>query len=113
MARLRLGVALLLPSRGIVPFVAVAAAVYLLPPATIMIAVAALSHRVASRLRGQGLGGRMMAWALEEARRHGCASIELLTHASRTDAHRFYERHGFIPSHVGFKRALDPISGDA
>lgn len=62
--------------------------------------------RVNSALRGQGLGERMMAWAMDEARRRGCASMELLTHASRTGAQRFYERLGFPRSHVGMKRSL-------
>ena len=62
--------------------------------------------RVDSRLRGGGVGRQMMAWAMDEARRRGCASMELLSHASRTDAHRFYERLGFAQSHVGMKRRL-------
>jgi GNAT superfamily N-acetyltransferase len=62
--------------------------------------------RVDSTLRGQGLGETMMRWAMDEARRRGCGQMELLSHASRTDAHRFYERLGFAKSHVGMKRAL-------
>ena len=62
--------------------------------------------RVASALRGQGLGEILMTWAMDEARRRGCAQMELLSHASRADAHRFYERLGFEQSHVGMKRAL-------
>jgi GNAT superfamily N-acetyltransferase len=62
--------------------------------------------RVSSSLRGQGLGEAMMAWAMDEARRRGCKQMELLSHASRDAAHRFYERLGFVKSHVGMKRAL-------
>lgn len=62
--------------------------------------------RIAGARRGQGLGGEMMAWALDEARRRGCGIIELLTHNSRVDAQRFYERLGFTPSHVGMRRRL-------
>jgi GNAT superfamily N-acetyltransferase len=62
--------------------------------------------RVSSSLRGQGVGEQMMAWAMDEARRRGCANIELFTHASRTDAQRFYERLGFPRSHVGMKQSL-------
>ena len=62
--------------------------------------------RVDSSLRGQGLGEQMMTWAMDEARRRGCASMELLSHASRDGAHRFYERLGFPKSHVGMKRSL-------
>ena len=62
--------------------------------------------RVDSRRRGQGLGEQMMRWAMDEARRRGCTSMELLSHASREAAQRFYERLGFVKSHVGMKRAL-------
>jgi len=62
--------------------------------------------RVSSALRGQGLGEQMMTWAMDQARACGCASMELLTHASREGAQRFYERLGFARSHVGMKRSL-------
>ena len=62
--------------------------------------------RVSSSLRGQRLGEAMMAWAMDEARARGCTQMELLSHASREAAHRFYERLGFVKSHVGMKRAL-------
>ncbi len=62
--------------------------------------------RVESGLRGRGLGEQMMAWAMDEARARGCASMELLSHASREAAHRFYEKLGFAKSHVGMKRGL-------
>ena len=29
--------------------------------------------------------------------------VQLTSDAARVDAHRFYERLGFVPSHVGFK----------
>ena len=62
--------------------------------------------RVASSLRGQGLGRIMLDWAMAEAKRRGCRDIELFTHASRTEAQRFYDRLGFDRSHVGMKRKL-------
>ena len=62
--------------------------------------------RIHSRLRDRGLGSQMLSWAMDEARRRGCASMELLSHASREDARRFYERHGFEATHVGMKRGL-------
>ena len=62
--------------------------------------------RVEAAQRGQGVGQDFMAWAMEAARNHGCASIELLTHNTRTDAQRFYEQLGFTASHLGMKRAL-------
>lgn len=62
--------------------------------------------RVASGRRGQGLGARMMQWAVEECRRRGCRMVQLTTDKSRADAHRFYERLGFKPSHAGYKMDL-------
>ena len=62
--------------------------------------------RVASHLRGQGLGRRIIAQAIELARARGCRSVELLSHKARADAHRFYQQLGFVESHVGMKLAL-------
>ena len=62
--------------------------------------------RVASTLRGHGLGATMMLWAMDEARRRGCRQMELLSHVSREAAQRFYERLGFVKSHAGMKRGL-------
>jgi GNAT superfamily N-acetyltransferase len=62
--------------------------------------------RVADAARGGGLGGAMIGWAIEEARRRGCALVQLTTDKSRTDAHRFYQRLGFVASHEGMKLAL-------
>jgi GNAT superfamily N-acetyltransferase len=64
--------------------------------------------RVATNERGHGLGTWMMRWAIAEAERRGCRIVQLTSHASRTDAHRFYEKLGFAQSHVGFKLTLDP-----
>jgi GNAT superfamily N-acetyltransferase len=47
-----------------------------------------------------------MQWAVEECRRRGCRMVQLTTDKSRTDAHRFYERLGFKPSHAGYKMDL-------
>ncbi|AKH83431.1 GNAT family acetyltransferase [Streptomyces sp. CNQ-509] len=62
--------------------------------------------RVHREERGGGLGTQLIEWAVEEARRRGCAVVQLTSDATRTDAHRFYERLGFAASHVGFKRML-------
>jgi GNAT superfamily N-acetyltransferase len=58
---------------------------------------------VRSDRRGGGLGAAMVTWAVEEARRRGCALVQLTSQKRRTDAHRFYERLGFARSHDGFK----------
>jgi GNAT superfamily N-acetyltransferase len=62
--------------------------------------------RVAGDERGSGLGTALLRWAVDEARRQGCVLVQLTSDSSRADAHRFYERLGFAPSHVGFKLAL-------
>jgi GNAT superfamily N-acetyltransferase len=62
--------------------------------------------RVAARFRGSGLGRAMLGWAIDEARRRGCALVQLTSDKSRADAHRFYQRLGFVASHEGMKLAL-------
>lgn len=62
--------------------------------------------RVASQLRGQGIGARMMKAAIDEAKRRGCARVQLTSNKQRLAAHRFYERLGFIASHEGMKLQL-------
>ncbi|MFF1512708.1 GNAT family N-acetyltransferase [Streptomyces sp. NPDC058305] len=62
--------------------------------------------RIHADERGSGLGTQLIEWAIDESRRQGCQLVQLTSDASRTDAHRFYERLGFEASHVGFKLAL-------
>jgi GNAT superfamily N-acetyltransferase len=62
--------------------------------------------RVAQGSQGSGLGTAMIGWAIDEARRRGCALVQLTTDKSRLDAHRFYQRLGFVASHEGMKLAL-------
>ncbi|TRW45227.1 GNAT family N-acetyltransferase [Georgenia yuyongxinii] len=62
--------------------------------------------RVGATRRGQGLGRMMVGWAIEEARRRGCALVQLTTDKRRTDAQRFYGRMGFVASHEGMKLFL-------
>jgi ribosomal protein S18 acetylase RimI-like enzyme len=57
--------------------------------------------RVARHCRSRGIGEQLVQWALAEARGKGCKLVELLTHHTRVDAQRFYERLGFARSHVG------------
>ena len=64
------------------------------------------SVRVASRLRGRGLGGQLVGWVIDDARRRGCARVELTSNAKRIGARRFYEGLGFTPSHIGMKLYL-------
>lgn len=64
------------------------------------------SVHVAEAFRGQRIGEAMMTWAIAEARRLGCKRIQLTSNKSRLDAHRFYERLGFVKSHEGIKLNL-------
>ena len=65
--------------------------------------------RVSDALRGQGVGALMIQWAIEQARGRGCSLVQLTTDKSRTAAHRFYERLGFVASHEGMKLPLQPV----
>ncbi|PTV96900.1 N-acetylglutamate synthase-like GNAT family acetyltransferase [Rhodobacter aestuarii] len=62
--------------------------------------------RIARDRRGEKLGEAMFAWAIETCRAHGCGLVQLTTDKARPDAHRFYDRLGFEPSHIGYKLSL-------
>ncbi|MEU3108684.1 GNAT family N-acetyltransferase [Streptomyces albidoflavus] len=62
--------------------------------------------RVHAGERGSGLGTLLIEWAVETSRAEGCRLVQLTSDAIREDAHRFYERLGFVASHVGFKLQL-------
>ena len=62
--------------------------------------------RIASDRRGERLGQRLLEWAVEQCRAHGCKIVQLTTNKSRQDAHRFYDRLGFKASHIGYKLEL-------
>jgi GNAT superfamily N-acetyltransferase len=53
--------------------------------------------------RGNGLGTAMLTWAIERCREAGCGLVQLTSGKPRADAHRFYEKLGFVRSHEGFK----------
>jgi GNAT superfamily N-acetyltransferase len=64
------------------------------------------SVRVDKNFRNQGTGNQMLIWTIQRARERGAHVVQLTTHRSRQDAHRFYERLGFKGSHVGMKLSL-------
>ena len=64
------------------------------------------SVRVDKRFQSQGIGSEMMKWTMERATQRGARIIQLTTHKTRIDAHRFYERLGFKGSHLGMKLSL-------
>lgn len=63
--------------------------------------------RVSSAHRGTGLGRQLIDHAVARARDHGCRRMQLTTDVRRPDAHRFYERLGFVATHTGFTLELD------
>jgi GNAT superfamily N-acetyltransferase len=61
---------------------------------------------VARTRRGAGIGTAMIRWAVARCRARGCTLVQLTSHKSRGDAHRFYTRLGFEASHEGMKLTL-------
>ena len=53
--------------------------------------------------RGQGYGAVLMRHAIDLARTAGCFKVALTSNVRRTEAHRFYERLGFVFSHRGYR----------
>lgn len=62
--------------------------------------------RLASTVRGSGLGAALLEWAHDYGREHGATLAQLTSDKSRVDAHRFYNTLGYTASHEGFKRSL-------
>jgi GNAT superfamily N-acetyltransferase len=62
--------------------------------------------RVREDYRGRRLGEALMTWAIDEARRRGCAIVQLTSDKSRHAAHRFYARLGLAATHEGMKLRL-------
>ncbi len=60
-----------------------------------------------ARLRGKGLGRRLVETAVEWAREHGAWRIELWSDTRFEDAHRLYERLGYVKSG---SRKLDDVN---
>lgn len=62
--------------------------------------------RVTSAARGARIGQLLVEDVIARARARGCGLVQLTTDRRRTDAKRFYERLGFVDSHIGMKLAL-------
>ncbi len=63
--------------------------------------------RVADDQRSNGIGAALMAECEHRARAAGAAILQLTTDKTRQRAHAFYDRLGFVPSHIGYKKRLD------
>lgn len=59
-----------------------------------------------SDMRGKGIGRLMMEHAEGLASAADACLLQLTSNKTREDAHRFYERLGYDPSHTGFKKML-------
>ncbi|KGJ05159.1 Ribosomal protein S18 acetylase RimI [Paracoccus halophilus] len=62
--------------------------------------------RVAASHRGRRIGEALIRDAEARARAAGCGLLQFTSNRSRQDAHRFYDRLGFTPSHIGYKKPL-------
>lgn len=62
--------------------------------------------RVSNEFSNQGIGSWMMKKAIEFAKNNNVKIVQLTSNKERLDAHRFYERLGFIASHKGMKLVL-------
>ena len=62
--------------------------------------------RIAAPFRSTGIGQQMFEWAISECKARGCKLVQLTTDKGRPDAHRFYEKLGFVASHEGYKLIL-------
>jgi len=62
--------------------------------------------RVAASERGAGLGQALLGWAVDVGRARGAVVAQLTTDRRRVDAHRLYERLGWVDSHKGMKLDL-------
>lgn len=63
--------------------------------------------RIAASQRGTGLGTQLMHWVIDYCRSQGANLVQLTTDQRRVDAQRFYQRLGFVGSHLGMKLALE------
>ncbi|MFS0564097.1 GNAT family N-acetyltransferase [Brevibacillus invocatus] len=52
------------------------------------------------------MGEALFRHAIELAKEHDCGLVQLTTDKKRPDAHRFYDRLGFVASHEGMKLSL-------
>ncbi len=62
--------------------------------------------RLAPGERSRGTARAMIEWAIARGRSRGCRIVQLGSDRSRVQAHRFYERLGFVASHLGMQLEL-------
>ncbi|MBM7599557.1 ribosomal protein S18 acetylase RimI-like enzyme [Virgibacillus halotolerans] len=59
--------------------------------------------RIDRAYRGEGIGEALFKEAICIAKSEECGLVQLTTDKQREDAHRFYDRLGFVASHEGMK----------
>ncbi len=59
--------------------------------------------RVKATCRGQGVGAKLLQFAIDQANERGCKMVQLTTNRSRKEALEFYEGLGFQNTHHGLK----------
>jgi GNAT superfamily N-acetyltransferase len=62
--------------------------------------------RIREDARGEGLGKKMLEWAIQRAKERHAHVVQLTTDKQRPEAIRFYEQLGFKASHEGMKLHL-------
>ena len=55
---------------------------------------------------GNRIGAHILDAIEKTAKENGCSSIEVMSNMRRVDAHRFYERDGFVKNWYGLSKAL-------
>ena len=61
---------------------------------------------VLSKSRSEGVGSKLMDYAISEAKKEGCKRITLLTDIKNTKAQSFYQKKGFVKSKMTPYRLL-------
>ncbi len=59
--------------------------------------------RIRKDMRGEGIGKKMIDWAIERSKERGAHIVQLTTDKQRPEAIHFYEKLGFRASHEGMK----------
>ncbi len=61
---------------------------------------------IGKEFRSQGIGQTLLAFAETQAREWGCRGLRLCTGFENEGARRFYEREGWAPRAIAFKKKL-------